>query len=61
MKKSELLDSLDLSSYKPKPQIQNKKQNSDLNDLLGLPEENSEDEEDDIWKNTIKNGKLEKK
>ncbi|CAD8062868.1 unnamed protein product [Paramecium sonneborni] len=58
MKKSELLDSLDLSMAQKQKPIPNQKKN-DLKQLLGLPEECSDDEED-LWKNTLKNGQLSK-
>ncbi|CAK75633.1 unnamed protein product (macronuclear) [Paramecium tetraurelia] len=58
MRKSELLDSLDLSMAQKQKPTPNQKKN-DLQQLLGLPEECSDDEED-LWKNTMKNGQLAK-
>ncbi|CAD8152873.1 unnamed protein product [Paramecium octaurelia] len=58
MKKSELLDSLDLSTAQKQKPAPNQRKH-ELQQLLGLPEECSDDEED-LWKNTMKNGQLAK-
>ncbi|KAM3146182.1 hypothetical protein pb186bvf_001839 [Paramecium bursaria] len=56
LRKSELLDSLDLSTCKSKRAKDNKQPGLILTDLK---EENSESE-DELWKQTFKNGKIQK-
>lgn len=34
---------------------------TEIKEILGMPEENSDDEEDELWKNTFKNGLLQQK
>jgi hypothetical protein len=62
MRQSELLDSLNLeiSTVKRKNNKQPPKKNDDIiEELIGYQEANSENEEDDFWNFTLKNGKRE--
>lgn len=34
---------------------------TEIKEILGMPEENSDEEEDELWKNTFKNGLLQQK